>query len=318
MTQSDQPGQPMIPLARTHFETDNADAAHQYLLQRFDHDLRVSELSGGPLRHRHAGGGRFVVDDLHLPLDLAFSAESPGTAIVELHAGLAERTLADDHAELTPGDVLVRARPGERYEARVWRARLRTVTIDPALFGEVATGTPRFTGFRPVSAVASLRWRRTVEYLVEDVLAEDAVSALVLSASARLLAATALSTFPSTLVVEPTGVDRHDAYPPTLRRAIAYLEENAASDISLADVAGASRVTIRAVQLAFRRHLDTTPLAYLRQVRLDQAHQELMTASPGQTTVTAVAARWGFFNAGRFTGYYREAFGVLPSQTLQS
>ncbi|GAA2978294.1 helix-turn-helix transcriptional regulator [Actinokineospora diospyrosa] len=307
-----------IPLARTRFETEDLDLAHQYLVERLDHDLRVSEIAGGPLRHWRAEGGRFTVDDLHLPLDLVFSAQAPGPVIVELHAGLAERTLVDDHARLIPGDVLVHARPGERFEARAWRARLRTVTFDPDLFGEVAGGSPRFTGFRPVSAAAALRWRRTVEYLVENVLTGDTASALVLSTSARLLAATALSTFPSTVVLEPTGLDRHDAHPPTLRRAIAYLEENAAGEVTLAEVAGAARVTVRAVQLAFRRHLDTTPLAYLRQVRLDHAHSELTAASPGQTTVTAVAARWGFLNAGRFTGYYREAFGVLPSHTLLS
>jgi hypothetical protein len=33
----------------------------------------------------------------------------------------------------------------------------------------------------------------------------------------------------------------------------------------VADIAAAARVTTRAVQLAFRRHLDTTPTDYLRQ-----------------------------------------------------
>ncbi|SER01281.1 helix-turn-helix transcriptional regulator [Actinokineospora terrae] len=303
---------------RSRFETDDPDVAHQYLVETLDHDLRIGSLDGGTLRHERACGGRFVVDDLQLPFELSFSAESTGPLVVELWAGHAERTQGSDHAQLVPGDVLVHAGPGQRFAARSSMALLRSVTFDTALLGEVSSGQPRFTGYRPVSPVAAGRWRRMVAYLVDDVLTGEPVSRLVLSNAGRLLAATALNTFPSTTAAEPTGADRHDAYPPTLRRAIAYLEENAARDVSVPEVAAAARVTVRAVQLAFRRHLDTTPLAYLRRIRLDHAHQELRSASPGEETVTAVAARWGFFNAGRFTGYYREAFGVLPSQTLGS
>ena len=48
----------------------------------------------------------------------------------------------------------------------------------------------------------------------------------------------------------------------------------------LGDIAAASGVSSRTVQVAFRQHLDTTPTAYLRKVRLDLAHAELLTACP--------------------------------------
>ncbi|WP_211269144.1 helix-turn-helix transcriptional regulator [Saccharothrix syringae] len=54
------------------------------------------------------------------------------------------------------------------------------------------------------------------------------------------------------------------AQPDTLRRAIAFIESNAHRDISVADIAAAGFVTVRAVQPAFRRHLGTTPMAHLR------------------------------------------------------
>lgn len=81
---------------------------------------------------------------------------------------------------------------------------------------------------------------------------------------------------------------------------------------------GAAHVTVRAVQLAFRRHLDTTPMAYLRRVRLET----LPPATPGchpddGTTVTAVAARWGFASPSQFAGRYRRTYGQLPSHTLR-
>jgi transcriptional regulator GlxA family with amidase domain len=107
--------------------------------------------------------------------------------------------------------------------------------------------------------------------------------------------------------------------PAAVRRAVAFIDEHADRDISAADIADAAHVTIRAVQLAFRRHLDTTPSDYLRRVRLDRAHQELCAASPGDgVTVTEIATRWGFASPSRFAASYRDTYGVLPSHTLRS
>jgi AraC-like DNA-binding protein len=59
-------------------------------------------------------------------------------------------------------------------------------------------------------------------------------------------------------------------------------------------------------------------MAYLRRTRLEYAHQELGAAIPGDgTTVTDVAARWGYANLSRFTSSYRRAYGELPSHTLR-
>lgn len=117
---------------------------------------------------------------------------------------------------------------------------------------------------------------------------------------------------------EPTIEDRHDAHPDTLRRAVAFIDEHAHRDITVADIAAAAFVTIRAIQLAFRRHLDTTPAGYLRRIRLDQAHRQLQAADPDRDSVTAVAYRWGFSSPSRFASYYRRVFGVQPSHTLRS
>jgi transcriptional regulator GlxA family with amidase domain len=105
--------------------------------------------------------------------------------------------------------------------------------------------------------------------------------------------------------------------PPLLRRAIAFIHDNAHSDIGLRDIAAAVGVTPRSVQYTFRRHLGTTPLEYLRRVRLDRAHRDLQLADPSVDTVTAIAGRWGFSHAGRFSIAYRKVFGTKPSRTLR-
>jgi transcriptional regulator GlxA family with amidase domain len=105
--------------------------------------------------------------------------------------------------------------------------------------------------------------------------------------------------------------------PPPLRRAVAFIHDNAQSDIGLRDIAAAVGVTPRSVQYMFRRHLGTTPLEYLRRLRLDRAHRDLQAADPSVDTVTAIAGRWGFTHAGRFSVAYRHVFGTKPSRTLR-
>jgi transcriptional regulator GlxA family with amidase domain len=105
--------------------------------------------------------------------------------------------------------------------------------------------------------------------------------------------------------------------PPILLQAVEFIHENADAEIGLTDIATAVDVTPRSVQYVFRRHLGTTPLEYLRQVRLDRAHRDLQRANPAVDTVNAIAGRWGFAHAGRFSLAYKRTFGTAPSTTLR-
>ncbi|MFD7817469.1 helix-turn-helix domain-containing protein [Streptomyces sp. NPDC059785] len=91
------------------------------------------------------------------------------------------------------------------------------------------------------------------------------------------------------------GDDGQDGRPATVRRAVAFIDEHAPRDLSVADIAEAAHVSIRTLQCAFRRHLDTTPMNHLRRVRLAHAHADLLAADPASgvtVTVTAIATRW--------------------------
>lgn len=103
-----------------------------------------------------------------------------------------------------------------------------------------------------------------------------------------------------------------------LRRATAFIEENAHREITVSDIAAAVGVTPRSVQYSFRRHLGVTPLEYLRRIRLERAHRELQAADPSTDTVMAIAGRWGFSHAGRFSVVYKQTFGAPPSETLRN
>lgn len=107
--------------------------------------------------------------------------------------------------------------------------------------------------------------------------------------------------------------------PIPVRRAVAFIENNAADRITLADIAAAAGLGIRALQHNFRRHYDTTPLRYLQSVRLEHVHRDLQAADPTTgDTVTAIAARWQFTHPSHFTAAYRRTYGQTPGHTLRN
>lgn len=105
------------------------------------------------------------------------------------------------------------------------------------------------------------------------------------------------------------------ALPRHVRHALDFMTANVDKPILIRDVAAACGVTARSLEHGFRHTMDTTPLAYLRRIRLDAARKELR--GTGVRSVSEVARRWGFVDLSRFSARYRQAFGELPSQTLR-
>jgi AraC-like DNA-binding protein len=201
------------------------------------------------------------------------------------------------------------------------------VSLNPSLIVGGVSDVPsrhahspfRSTGFASDDAAAQRFRQATVSYVNDVVLADDSLATpLVLDIAGRLLAAVTLLTIPSTAIADPTPDDRNDHQPVLLRRAIEFIETNADKGIGLGDIAETVYLTPRAVQYMFRRHLDTTPLQYLRRIRLHYAHHELLAADRRHDTVTAIAARWGFTHTSRFAVFYRQTYGRSPHLTLRS
>jgi transcriptional regulator GlxA family with amidase domain len=107
------------------------------------------------------------------------------------------------------------------------------------------------------------------------------------------------------------------AAPGNIRRAEEFIRNNAHEALTVESIAQAAGCSIRALQLGFRRFRNTTPLAALRQARLERARNDIMR-SDGSLSVLSVAARHGFGNPGRFSDFYRQAFGEYPSETMRA
>jgi len=101
-------------------------------------------------------------------------------------------------------------------------------------------------------------------------------------------------------------------------RAVELLRADPARPWTIAGLAAEVAVSARSLQQGFRRSLDTTPMAYLRTIRLARVREDLTRAAPGTDSVTDAATRWGFLHLGRFAAAYRDAFGEHPSETLRS
>jgi AraC-like DNA-binding protein len=246
--------------------------------------------------------------------------------IGHLRSGQASCRSAGSERRYGRGSVFFGAQPEDPYAASSANADIDVTVIDPGLLAQIAQTEPgrapqavRFTGYEPVSPQAIYAWKTTFAYIRDAVLGdpETATQPLLAGSAARLLAATALAVFPNNTRTDPTIEDRHDAHTAILHRAVTFIDEHAHQDVTIAEIAAAACVTIRAVQLAFRRHLNTTPMEYLRRVRLDHARRDLMAADPAKVKVTDVAHRWGFASPSRFATVYRQSFGVTPSSTLR-
>jgi len=77
------------------------------------------------------------------------------------------------------------------------------------------------------------------------------------------------------------------------------------------------RTSRRSLQNSFRQVADTTPVHYLRSLRLNTVRRRLMSTQPAELSVSQAAADQGFSHLSHFTERYKALFGELPSQTLR-
>ncbi|HET6736379.1 helix-turn-helix transcriptional regulator [Mycobacterium sp.] len=288
----------------------------------------IAPPDGKPLlTHARTDVGTFAIEEIELVGDLEAAPDPINKVVVAWPSRGWVASQCDGIAgKAGAGEVTLMTQPDLPHYARAESLRVTSLLLDPPLVGGVATGLPvsqaplgiRFSSFQPVDLASGRLWQQTVNYVKNSVLADDSLATpLVLGHASRLLAAVTLSTFPNTATVGTSPHDRNDHQPELLRRAIEYIDANAASDISLADIAEAVHVTPRAVQYMFRRNLDMTPMQYLRRIRLHHAHEALLAGDRMRDSVTAIAARWGFMHTSRFAVLYRETYGRSPHATLR-
>src|SRR5271157_4583630 len=103
--------------------------------------------------------------------------------------------------------------------------------------------------------------------------------------------------------------------PPQVRRVEAYIEAHWNQPVSIEGLAVAANASARSVFHAFKEFRGYSPMNFLKRVRLRHA-REILAKPSSNESVTNVTFACGFGNMGRFAGDYQEAFGEVPSETL--
>lgn len=150
-------------------------------------------------------------------------------------------------------------------------------------------------------------------------LAEDAPEIIANSESARGLEQALIEAMAECLRHWPerdagTARGQHAIVMRRFRRA---LEENPDQPVYIPEICKAIRVPERTLRVCCQEHLGMSPKRYLLLRRMNLARRALQGATPGATTVTDIATRYGFWQLGRFAVEYRALFGETPSAALR-
>ncbi|QEU89924.1 helix-turn-helix transcriptional regulator [Streptomyces kanamyceticus] len=287
----------------------------------------LGELCGGDHELRGVAAHDFAVGYFASPLDVRVaSAKSRRRGSYFVNIGVSgaisasRGNLRATLDEATAGVV----NPGDIQELRPLRGpqtRFLGLRIDAALVDqEFAT----LTGHPPVSTVRfdfaldlAGSKGRAVRLLVRSLL-EQLDSGDPLFQRAELQRSQLRCLVTALLLAQPhshTG-ELHDGprpgHPRSLRAALAFIEANLAEHISVDGIAAAAGCSPRTLSSAFRGRLGLSPMAYVRNLRLDRIRQDILASSD---PVGTIAYRWGVSHLGRFAGEYRDRFAELPSAT---
>lgn len=189
--------------------------------------------------------------------------------------------------------------------AEVVAAELGHPLVDPVRFN----GTPQ-SG----SNVQLLK--RIIEFSLLDLGAREAAGHWRISRQLeRTLLVTVLRAMPNNYSLE-IDRQRQEVAPFYVRRVEAFISERLSEQLSMADIVAASGVSSRSLFYGFQRWRATTPMAFLKAVRLDRARDRLRRAALEGGVVTDIALSVGYSHLSRFSSDYRLRFGERPSDTL--
>ncbi len=100
-----------------------------------------------------------------------------------------------------------------------------------------------------------------------------------------------------------------------VRRAVEYIRAHLATPFRLADVAAEVGVSVRMLQMSFKRELGVTPVEFIIERRLQQVHRDLCSEAQRDVSIAELSRRWGFAHMSDFAQRYRRRFGCTPRET---
>lgn len=201
--------------------------------------------------------------------------------------------------ECPPGALLAKP-PGERHDDRWCGARTRHVIVEPHPGAHDELGplapTVETVGFRVDPWALGIGRRMAAELRHPDDVTELALEALALELLLRLHRGED---------VEETG-----SPPRWLARVRESLHDRHGESLRIGHLAAEAGVHPTQLTRSFRAHYGTTPAAYLREVRLQAAMDDL---AHGEGSLSRVALRHGFADQSHLTRWLKRSTGLTPA-----
>ncbi|MBB1520397.1 helix-turn-helix domain-containing protein [Aquipseudomonas guryensis] len=114
----------------------------------------------------------------------------------------------------------------------------------------------------------------------------------------------------------PSQRARQAGYESLLNQVLQLLPISCGHTPRLAELCRAVGVSERTLRTVFIATLGMAPARYLRLRRLHLLRAALAVADPHQSSVAAIARRFGYTDCGRMAADYQTLFGEYPSTTL--
>ncbi|ABM13177.1 transcriptional regulator, AraC family [Mycolicibacterium vanbaalenii PYR-1] len=167
---------------------------------------------------------------------------------------------------------------------------------------------------------AAMRWNAAVQLVHTEVYHAGSLiqKGRAIGPVEELVMSSLLHLQPSNYHADITQPSPPDPRRTVIQQAMDFIDDHLAERITMDSLAAAVHMSVRSIQQGFRSELGMSPMAFVRERRLERVHEELADAIPSDgVTVTAVAERWGFHHLGSFAVEYRKRWGEAPSETLR-
>lgn len=305
-------------------------------LQSDDVDNQAQSLTGFRQNYEQLGSGRFRGSMWQLTMNQG--------ALFREQTNLSLRQHVVPPAEHVAFAIPITVHPGSQFACRPLQCDSLMVLNSTEEYDIAVTGTMDMVGmcirrelidsltpseqewFRQAQGERHIQLASNAAAEIREMLlntcasAEAALTNLNLEANARelltstitqaLLRATAQSDTASQIPRRAENRQR------IMKRAIEFMHAHMGEDIGLPEVCAAACASRRSLQYCFEEFLHTSPQAYLRAIRLNEARR-LLKMDP-RVSITVVANEFGFSGASHFTRHYKAMFDELPSKTHRS
>ena len=253
---------------------------------------------------------------------IAHSADHPGYATISLRTQPGP-SLRRGGVEMVHSNVIRRAQAETYFQQSDGYACFGSISLpidDMASLGASAGGCdlspPRDAQAVVPSSVALDRLQRL--HAAAGSLAEDAPSIVAHPETSRSLKQALIGAMIDCLSPRDASEDRaalrHHAA--IMRKFHGAIEQHLEQPLYVPELCMEIGTSERTLRVCCQEQLGMSPKRYLLLRRMHLARRALRASSSGDTTVTEIATRFGFWQFGRFAGGFKELFGESPSTTL--